>query len=97
MLHELLGKFLDKFELIYTFSATNPGISLLILILGYLLLRRKVKSALILLFGTALCLANYYIFSQMDTLAFPFTYTAAFAGVSIFLLLLLVYQLIHTS
>jgi hypothetical protein len=97
MVQLFLAHFLEQFDRIYTFSAGYPEAVLTAAILGYLFVRGKVKSALILIFGSALCLANYFVFVEYTSLTIPLIYAAAFTGISIFLLLLLVYQFIHTS
>jgi hypothetical protein len=97
MVKHVLTDFLGKFEVIYNYSAIHPEVALLVAILAFLVLRGKIKSALILLLGAALCLANYFIFLEYNSLSIPLYYAAAFAGISVFLLLLLVYQFIHSS
>lgn len=97
MVQLILADFLKQFAKVYAIVAHYPEVALLGGIVAFLLFRGKLKSALILLFGAALCLANYFIFVEYSSLTIPITYAVGFAGVSVFLLLLLVYQLIHIS
>jgi hypothetical protein len=97
MVQHILQTVLEKFEVIYTYSVTNPEVMAFVGILGFLLIRGKVKSALILIFGVALCFANYYMFLEYNYLTIPLIYAAGFAAISVVLLLLLVYQFIHTT
>ncbi|MBI5117450.1 hypothetical protein HZA56_13315 [Candidatus Poribacteria bacterium] len=66
-------------------------------VMFFLILRRRFKASLILAFGIALCYANYYILKQHVFLAIPPLYAMGFGAVSIVLLLLLLYQFIHTA
>jgi hypothetical protein len=97
MVQLLLTALLRIFESLYVLSTSNSELALLAGSLAYLLIRGKMKSALILLFGVALCFANYFIFQEYSYLTIPLIYSVGFGGVSIFLLLLLVYQFLHSS
>jgi hypothetical protein len=97
MVQLLLTALLRIFGSVYVFGTSNSELALLVGSLGYLLIRGKMKSALILLFGVALCFANYFIFQEYHHLTIPLIYSVGFAGISIFLLLLLVYQFLHST
>jgi hypothetical protein len=97
MVKHLLTRFLSEFGVIYSYCTVHPEVALLLAILVFLVLRGKVKSALILILGVALCFANYFIFLEYNSLSIPLYYAAAFGGISVFLLMLLLYQLIHSS
>lgn len=97
MVKHLFNELLAKFEVIYNYTVFHPEMALIIAILLFLVLRGKVKSALILLFGVALCFANYFVFLEYNSFSIPLYYAAAFAGISVFLLLLLLHQFIHSS
>lgn len=79
------------------YGVTHPELVLVAGLMFYLLVNRKFRAALTLTFGVALCFANYFVFTEYNTLMIPLVYAAGFAGVSIFLLLLLVYEFIHTA
>ncbi len=79
------------------YGVTHPELVLVAGLMLYLLTHRKFRAALMLAFGAALCFANYYVFAEYNVLMIPLVYAAAFAGVSIFLLLLLVYEFIQSA
>ena len=81
----------------YTYCTSYPEPVLLIVLLVFLLARGKMKSALLLLLGVALCFANYFVFTEYIALSIPLVYAAVIAGVSIVLLLLLLHQLITSG
>lgn len=81
----------------YKYGMNHPEVVLLVGLMFFLLLRGKFRPALILAFGAALCLANVFIFAQYRFSAIPLAYAVCFAGISIVLLLLLVYQFIQTA
>ena len=81
----------------YNYAADHPEVVVPAGIMLYLLLRRNVRSGLIIAFGMALCYANYYIFAQQIFFGVPILYTAAFAAISAIVLVLLVYQFIQTA
>lgn len=79
------------------YGITHPELVLVIGLMFLLLVNRKFRAALTLAFGVTLCFANYFVFTEYNFLTIPLVYAAGFAGVSIFLLLLLVYEFIHTA
>ena len=93
----LLSTILTIAEKIYTCCTSYPEPVLLIVLLVFLIARGKMKSALLLLLGVALCFANYFIFTEYTAFSIPLVYAAVFAGVSIVLLLLLLHQLITSG
>ncbi len=74
-----------------------PEAILLVGAMTLLLLRRKFKACLILAFGVILCFANYFILTEYASLAIPSHYAVGLGAVSVLLLLLLLYQFIHTA
>ena len=92
-----VGFVLKQISGAYGYGISHPEAVLLVGVLAFLLLRRKLKSALILAFGVALCFANYFVFAEFGVAAIPVSYAAGFAGISIVLVLLLVYQFIQTT
>ncbi len=80
----------------YRFCASHPEAVSLGGLMLFLILRHKLKAALILAFAVTLCFGNYFMFSEHHALALPIIYSAGLAGASIFLLLLLVYQFIDS-
>jgi hypothetical protein len=81
----------------YTYAANHAEIILLAGSVLFLLLRGNWRGALVLVFGGVLCYANYYMFAQQLYFKMSPVYAAALAGTSVFLLILLVYQLIHAD
>lgn len=81
----------------YRYGATHPGTVLFGFGLVLLLFRRKFKAALTLVFGVALCYANYFVFAEYTLLSLSLAYATAFAAVSIVLLLLLAFEFIQSA
>lgn len=81
----------------YNYAADHAEIVLLTGAILLLLLKGNVKASLILVFGGVLGYANYYVFSQQLYRIMPPIFAASFAAVSVVLLVLLVYQLIHSN
>lgn len=81
----------------YEYGVGHPEMVVFVGIMLLLLFRRKFKSALILAFGVALCFANYFVFAEYGIMTIPIAYAATFAGISIVLILLLIYQFIQTT
>jgi hypothetical protein len=94
-----LTEFLNAewFSAICTFFGRFPEAVLLVGFILFLLVREKFHAALMLVFGATLCFANYYLFSQYSISLISLPYAMAFAGISIFVLLLIVYQLVQTA
>ncbi|RJP70783.1 MAG: hypothetical protein C4532_08870 [Candidatus Abyssobacteria bacterium SURF_17] len=81
----------------YSYGMGHPELVIVVGLLVYLLLRRRFQACLILTLGIALSFANYFVLVEYGFLAFPLVYSFGFAAVSIVLLVLLVYQFIHTA
>lgn len=74
----------------------SPELVLLVGFFFFLLLRGRFQAALLLAFGATLCFANYYLFVQSSIYSISLPYAFACAGVSIILILLIVYQILQT-
>ena len=81
----------------YIYAADHAEIILLAGGILFLLLRGSPKGALVLALGGILCYANYYMFAQQLYFAMSPIFAVALAGASVFLLILLVYQLINAN
>ncbi len=92
-----MGSILNYLSSAYEYGVNHPEAVVFGGIMLLLLFRRKLKSALILAFGVALCFANYFVFTEYGIMTIPLAYAATFAGISIVLVLLLVYQFIQTT
>jgi hypothetical protein len=87
----------DSFSYVYNFFQRYPEAVLVVGFLLFLLVRGKFHAALMLLLGITLCCANYYLFFQFSIYAISLPYAIVCAGVSIFLLILILYQLLQTA
>ncbi|UCD58126.1 MAG: hypothetical protein JSV16_03150 [Candidatus Hydrogenedentota bacterium] len=81
----------------YRYGTNYPEAVLVAGLLLFLVFHRKFRAALILAFGTALCFANYFVFAQYNFSTISLLYAVGFAGLSIFVLLLLAYQFLHSA
>jgi hypothetical protein len=81
----------------YNYAADRAEIILLGAALLFLLMRKNYRGALTLGLGGTLCYANYYMLSRQFYYTLPLAHSVAFAAVSSFLLILLVYDLIHAT
>jgi hypothetical protein len=81
----------------YNYAADRAEIILLGAAILFLLLKKNFRGALTLGLGGALCYANYYMFSRQFYYTLPLSYSIGFAAVSSFLLILVVYDLIHAT
>ena len=74
-----------------------PEVILLAAVIVFLILKGRFRAILILGFGTTLCFANYFLFTQHRVYAIPLVYAVILAAVSIVVLLLLVVEFIQTA
>lgn len=81
----------------YTYAAEHAEFIIIVAGILFFLFRGNVKASLVLALAGVLCYANYYVFSQNLYLTMPPVYAASFAGISALVLVLLVYQLIHSN
>ncbi len=81
----------------YIYAANHAEIVLLGGAILFLLLRKNLGGALTLGLGGTLCYTNYYMFSHQLYFTLPPEYSIGFAALSGFLLVLVVYKLIHVS
>lgn len=81
----------------YEYVENHPAITLIIGAIAFLMVRRKFRAILMLVFGTTLCWANYLVFSPQSSFALPLLFSACFAGISVVLLLLISIQFIHSA
>jgi hypothetical protein len=82
---------------LYIYAAERAEIILLAGAVLFFVLKGNVKVALILAFAGVLGYANYYVFSQELYQTMPPIYAGSFAAASAIVLVLLVYQLIHSN
>jgi hypothetical protein len=87
----------QQFIAFYEHWKNYPEVVLLAGVMFFLILRRRFRASLLLAFGISLCFANYFLLRQYAFLAIPPLYAMGFGAVSIILLLLLLYQFIHTA
>jgi hypothetical protein len=73
-----------------------PEAVLLAGIMAFLLLRSKFRASLLLFFGIMLCFANYFVLKEQVFLLISPLYAVGFGAISVILLLLLLYEFIHT-
>lgn len=82
---------------LYNHWTDYPETVLFLGVMVFLILRRNFRATLILAFGVALCYANYFVLKEYALLAIPPLYAVSFGAVSIVLLILLLFQFIHTT
>jgi hypothetical protein len=81
----------------YNYAADHAEIVLFTGAILFLLMKKNFGGALTLGLGGALCYANYYMFSHQLYFTLPPEYSIGFAAVSSFLLVLVVYKLMHPA